>query len=176
MNKPNGWSRQLDRYCGKGLQFRMWIILATKDHDNIFGPFSISSCVFSHSFPHLSFSRLTQPVPHPLISLSAYSLCSPSCLSVRSIYVHILLSLSVFACIAVRLSSLATPPCVLLQRLLISPISMFFFIFAPWLFLQLYLAFVTLCLSFMLLFSFWSLWLIFAFSSLLDFCISALFY
>ena len=36
---------------------------------------------FSISFPHLSFSHVTLPVPHPLISVSVYSLCSPSSVS-----------------------------------------------------------------------------------------------
>ena len=35
---------------------------------------------FSIPFPHLSFSCLTPPSPHPLISVSQNSLCSPSCL------------------------------------------------------------------------------------------------
>ena len=36
---------------------------------------------FSMPVPHLSFSHLTPPVPQPLVSVSVYSLCSPSCLA-----------------------------------------------------------------------------------------------
>lgn len=86
-----------------------------------FKALSVSSSVFFCSFTSLVFFSLTQPVPHPLISSCHTAFVLPR---VR----QFIPSSSVSACIAVRLSSLAASPYVLLQCLLASYVSYFRFL------------------------------------------------